>query len=505
MSDVTNYPRQSYYRATLLSAIDSVQTDGIILSKQLEAISGTIYLNLLDVDNVETISCTGQDSNGELTGVTRAVATYSGETATASAHGAGISIVLSDDWNYWKDMVTGLNDKVDIGGDTMTGALKFSGSSNAGIEPNRLTTAQRTALSLTGSESAIVFDTDLGQYFTWNGSSWSEVSTGTAPAFASETVAGIVELSTAAQSLAGDSAGETGARLVMPNSLNVTTSAGAADAGKNPVLDANGLLNTNMIDASPTSSADVIVQADGSGKIDEGFLQMTDAQATVLTDGSDVSSYHTHDDTTLGLKSIAETPTYYLTTIPMVDVFTETSQTNTYRGSFANSAPSADVTNSSITTDAIYFMNDAVLAFSSGKQVIVEFEAVFRNGNTSEQGGFGLATAVAPFSDYDDATVAAATFSFQSTDLIYAHTSTGAGGAAHTETQLSGVDIFAQNIYRIVFNPGTNVLFYVNGSLKATHTTNLPAAGTIKFGWGSDGSDGNYISKISPITIRVER
>jgi hypothetical protein len=59
------------------------------------------------------------------------------------------------------------------------------------------------------------------------------------------------------------------------------------------------------------------------------------------------------------------------------------------------------------------------------------------------------------------------------TAVLYA---SNADGATQTKTDISaGVTATAHNTYRAVFDSGTNIKFYVNGTLKATHTTNLCA------------------------------
>jgi hypothetical protein len=51
---------------------------------------------------------------------------------------------------------------------------------------------------------------------------------------------------------------------------------------------------TSLKVASATPTADTIPIADGSGNLDEGWLQMTDADATTLTDSSFADSLHVH-------------------------------------------------------------------------------------------------------------------------------------------------------------------------------------------------------------------
>ena len=54
-------------------------------------------------------------------------------------------------------------------------------------------------------------------------------------------------------------------------------------------------------------------------------------------------------------------------------------------------------------------------------------------------------------------------------------------GSTETTTEISGITITNYNVYRAFFdNTNSQILFYVNGVLKATHTTNLPS-GTSTF------------------------
>lgn len=51
-----------------------------------------------------------------------------------------------------------------------------------------------------------------------------------------------------------------------------TTSAGAGDSGKIPALNANGILDDTIINATVTAAANKIVKLDGSGKLDSTVL-----------------------------------------------------------------------------------------------------------------------------------------------------------------------------------------------------------------------------------------
>ena len=101
MSQLTNIPKQSYFSAQLEVPIDGTQTTGIILSSvpSYTPTGEAVKFNILDSGGLETISATGWNSGtGELSGVTRALSRYTGETAPNVEHGAGVTVVLSDDW-----------------------------------------------------------------------------------------------------------------------------------------------------------------------------------------------------------------------------------------------------------------------------------------------------------------------------------------------------------------------------------------------------------------------
>jgi len=86
-----------------------------------------------------------------------------------------------------------------------------------------------------------MYCTAEGQYFDSAGWSWVARASWVNPN-ASETVAGKIELATAAQRWTATSVWETGARLVPSNDALVKTSSWASDENKIPVLDATGKL-----------------------------------------------------------------------------------------------------------------------------------------------------------------------------------------------------------------------------------------------------------------------
>lgn len=289
MSSLSNIPKQSYFSAQLDSPIDATQTSGIYLTTvpSYTPSGETVYLNIVDSGGPETISCTGWNtSTKELSGVTRGVDTYTGESASGSPHGAGITVVLSDDWNYFQAIATAVNTKFDTAGGTFTGAVDFSGASTTFRMPN-LTTTQRDALG-SPANGMIIYNTTSGTFQYYDGGTWYDVGTATV-SNASETVAGIVELATNAEMGTGTSSGGTGARLVPPNDQLVKTSSGAGDENKIAVLNSFGQYADGFLGLSTSSIAYGVPKAGAAGAIDDGYIALTTAGDTVYSDGTDLT------------------------------------------------------------------------------------------------------------------------------------------------------------------------------------------------------------------------
>lgn len=68
-----------------------------------------------------------------------------------------------------------LNQYVQIGGDTMTGKLQFSGTDHEGVVPVSLTTAQRDAIASPG-DGAIIWNSDNSRLERYTGAAWVDVA-----------------------------------------------------------------------------------------------------------------------------------------------------------------------------------------------------------------------------------------------------------------------------------------------------------------------------------------
>lgn len=101
----------------------------------------------------------------------------------------------------------------------------------------------------------------------------------------------------------------------------------------------------------------------------------------------------------------------------------------------------------------------------------------------TENIGFGLVAAGATLQGDEDTVGSSVRFTTDNATFLYAITG---DGAARTITDVSsGITVTNWNIYEIVFNPGVNAKFYINGVLVATHTTNLPTGSIPYVGYGS--------------------
>ena len=78
--------------------------------------------------------------------------------------------------------------------------------------------------------------------------------------------------------------------------------------------------------------------------------------------------------------------------------------------------------------------------------------------------------------------------------ILYA---SNADGTTQTITDISaGITLINPNCYRFVYDAGTNIKFYVNEVLKATHTTNMPTGATNRpgFWFGLESQSGGLMS-----------
>lgn len=278
MADFDSFPQENQYETQIVGEISSGATapfnievkkaPGFTLS------SGTIYAVLEPGTSKEEGVEINAISGTTLTVSTRGLPTAKGGSATTTTHGGGAKIIFTDNWQTFDDIATAIASKpdlssnntwtgdqtfsgtVDIDGETtISENLKFDDTGTAGVNLNQLTTAQRTALS--PDDGAMVYDTDDNLVYQYLNGAWASVDTGT-------TYTG------------GD---------------GISITAGDIDVDLTDTTTFKEERTGNEKRAVATKAVD--------GKIDETFLQTTDANVTTLVGGGSASALHNHTKTAI--------------------------------------------------------------------------------------------------------------------------------------------------------------------------------------------------------------
>ena len=133
------------------------------------------------------------------------------------------------------------------------------------------------------------------------------------------------------------------------------------------------------------------------------------------------------------------------------------------------------------------------------KDMTLQFRAQAKNGLTGDRkAGFSNS----PSTNYNDSDGnGEICFSIDGSTL-YAKT---ADAASETLTDISsGITLTDSHLYKIVYTAGTDAKFYVDGTLKATHTTNLPGAIASNANLGFGGSANTEDWRIHNVVITIE-
>lgn len=245
--------------------------------------TGCVRMNV--GDSREWYSFTGVTSVSstriQLTGVTRSIKknasnSTDNDTAThAKDHPVGTSVILVLHSYQINEFVQASADQTISGDNTFSGANTFSSTSNATVILQLVTEAQRDAL--TGvSNGALLINTTSNTVDVYVGGGWMALGTATVNN-ASESVAGVVELGTVAEQGSQASTGGTGAVTVVQTKYLISSSAGAADENKIPILDATGKLHSSFMPSSVTKFG-----GDGSDGAVSSALTVTGSNDTYI-------------------------------------------------------------------------------------------------------------------------------------------------------------------------------------------------------------------------------
>lgn len=141
--------------------------------------------------------------------------------------------------------------------------------------------------------------------------------------------------------------------------------------------------------------------------------------------------------------------------------------------------------------------SSAFLQFGNGKDIIVSFNAKF--SSASGQIGVGISDVVDAFYDVSQ-DGGKMMFTYNGTTLNAVN-----GETSETTTDVgSGITRTNWNAYKIVYTYGTDVKFYINNTLVATHTTNRPTtSNNARFGIG--GATSGNTAEIANVVISIEK
>lgn len=474
-----------------------------------------------------------------------------GVSSTAQTHPTGSKVIISDNYQFWADIKTAVNSKVDGNSDDV-GVYKFADAT------------ARDAFLTSPTNWLQAYLTTEWYWTDYVGGAWVQRATGATPN-ASTTVAGKKEDATSAESIAGTDVWGTGATLsVLPSDIAKNTQSGTftygTDSGGD---DAYVITLTPALTVYTTGQelkAKMTTANTGACTID--FWPW--AKSVKLLNGNDPSDgdiasgkvhVFVYDGTNLILQNPTTTPTA-TTSTPWVttlatDALAETwastttvitpSQLDKYAVSTSlrndwmtfvmpiaaiNASTiiwwsSAGWTSPTVDADDYWYATGTRIyaswssasvilrnrfigsgtnqfyTYAQTKKIRLKWRASFDNTNSF---GVGLAiTATSIFAAETDTTNGTIRFLCKS-GVLYA---CNANWTAKNTNVDSGITNNQYNTYEIVYNPWVSILFYINWTLVATHTTNLPTTGTpyITIGNSSGNAAGMYIS---PITLSVE-
>lgn len=356
---------------------------------------------------------------------------------------------------------------------------------------------------------------------------WTTNPTG---ADASTTSKGVVEMATLADVLAKTSTGSTGAKLsVSPDVMNSTlTYDYAADSvGSDayaitltpaPTAYVTGQRFTFKAGTANTGAATLNVNSLGAKTIKKNYnvdLLTGDILANqiveVVYDGTNFqlvsassqgNSYSVNADENIS--------SYFTKEIPMVVTSTSaiTGWTVTISGGGANinQDGAGSWININATADSLVSTNlmppsgASTNNYSYGASKTIRIKFYLKLADTTNRKGWGMCiTAANIYTAQTDTTNGEIRF-INNAGTLYAQ---NANGTATSTDITSGITMTNWNLYEIVFTPGTDIKYYINGSLKATHTTNLPTSGTPVLAMGTNAGGPGIITMPPIISVQL--
>lgn len=242
MSDLTTYPLQDWFETTL--------------AQSWNGWTGTVYLNTapsftfpsgvktyivvnpwktnMQVGRIDSINVWNKTVNVDSVTIEKGA----GVNYSAQIHAVGSKVIISDNYQFWKDIATAINSKADIASPVFTGSVTVPEYAD--------NTARDTAIP-SPTNWMIVQTGGIYQWYNAGTAQWEDFDIGTPPPDASTTVKGLVQEATTAQVWASTATWSTGAKLFINPASVVKTSSGAADENKLVALNAQGQVAAGFI------------------------------------------------------------------------------------------------------------------------------------------------------------------------------------------------------------------------------------------------------------------
>ena len=322
---------------------------------------------------------------------------------------------------------------------------------------------------------------------------------------ATESIKGIVELATQAEIDAGTETGGVGPLTVNPKNLATSiyksqlpsADEKAALAGTSGTPASGNKYVTND-DTSATAAASKVVRSGAGSKIAEGYLQMTDAQATTLTDGSNADELHVH------FPSITDYANFKLGWEMTVDAVGGSTGSHTRAalssriatGASANNYNAFDLDISNVSAnDEFDWDNDYVWVGSFRLEQVDACRAFF---------GLGYEANIDPTTTGGRNESAA--FFYDEAQELRAYLDNGTN--YEESAPITGYTLTDYNDFKIVYTGGTDAKFYINGTLVATLNTYMPSGSTdfnpIHVSLATTENAAKYMNYKTPIDVYIK-
>jgi hypothetical protein len=447
-----------------------------------------------NTEREENISFTGITQNADgtatLTGVTRGLknkSPYDQDLDLRQSHGGNSLAVVSNSAPFYNQFSAKDNDE------TIEGKYTFPAGGNADAP------VSGTVYSAPTDDLEYV----AKKYV-------DDIAVAGAPD-ATLTVKGNTEIATTAEIDSGDTVGGTGASIaVRPDQLAASIygtqlpSSDQKDAMDG--ADSPDAANPFLVDSDATSTptASKIPIADATGKIGDGWVGATTAGDVIYSDGTDLQrlgigtanqvlqtnsgatapEWVSNDTQGIGSTDSGVYYTYQLSLVSEAGwssigaTFTDYPSYVHLESSDSNWYTLADLAGNGA---------DSTAQFDDGKVYSAEFRARATNGTAADR-RIGFVDTDAVGKDHLDHSGYFTGFAIDGTTLY----ASSLNNVDVTNTDISsGITVTNWNLYKIVFDQGTDVKLYVNGTLKATLTTTLPGGITsMRFGFGGTGGTG---------------